>query len=130
MDDTTTQLLTLLNVSALKRKRPIIEKFDSPKLNKRKKTVQLVSEVQTPHEVHSRPDSPDSPDDVVPGIDSDSLVTSLGLDATLLSDQIRECVDQGKWNKTVDRRGKLGAVSLLLPASSGMMTPDRQVSVG
>jgi U3 small nucleolar RNA-associated protein 25 len=42
MDDTTTQLLTLLNVSALKRKRPIIETVESLKLNKRKKTAQLL----------------------------------------------------------------------------------------
>ena len=48
MDDTTTQLLTLLNVSALKRKRPIIEPVESPKLNKRKKTAQLVDSNASP----------------------------------------------------------------------------------
>jgi len=39
MNETTTQLLTLLNVSALKRKRPIVDPTASSKLNKRKKTV-------------------------------------------------------------------------------------------
>ena len=48
MDDTTTQLLTLLNVSALKRKRPITEPVDSPKLNKKKKTVLAFSSDPAP----------------------------------------------------------------------------------
>ena len=48
MDDTTTQLLTLLNVSALRRKRPIIDPVESPRLTKKKKTVFLVDPVTSP----------------------------------------------------------------------------------
>lgn len=56
MDDTTTQLLTLLNVSALKRKRPVTETAETPKLNKRSKTVQWgdADAPPTPASKHSR----------------------------------------------------------------------------
>jgi hypothetical protein len=52
-----------------------------------------------------------------------------GPEPTLLSEPIREDVDQGKWKKSVLRHGKLGAVSLSLPESSGTVTPVTQVSV-
>ncbi|KAF8580022.1 DUF1253-domain-containing protein [Ramaria rubella] len=134
-DDTTTQLLTLLNVSSLKRKRPTIEIADSPKLNKRKRNVLLLDSVVTSDvatsETLSQPKEPavTQPEDDDDEANSEVSETEqerevqtpykahFGPDTTLLSDSIRECVDQGKWKRSSARRGKLGVISLSMPDS-------------
>ncbi|KAF8512390.1 digestive organ expansion factor [Gautieria morchelliformis] len=147
MDDTTTQLLTLLNVSALKRKRPIIETVESLKLNKRKKTVPLLDQdvpSQTPLQQDGEQVTPGQSDNngdelhsgapEVEGENEDSEAQTpykfhFGPEQTLLSEPICEDVDQGKWKKSILRHGKLGAVSLSMPESSGTVTPVTQVSI-
>lgn len=72
MDDTTTQLLTLLNVSALKRKRPAIEPLESPKLNKRKQTVRVIEPRTPPAAALEQNEGQTAHDDDLDEIHSDS----------------------------------------------------------
>ncbi|KIJ55372.1 hypothetical protein M422DRAFT_57837 [Sphaerobolus stellatus SS14] len=142
MNETTTQLLTLLNVSALKRKRPIVDPTASTKLNKRKKSVTAAE--SNPLENAANDVQPDAQDknaeeeedrhsesgDIEQ--DPETLQTTykqhFGPETKLLSESARTHVDEQKLTKSVIRRGKLGALSLLAPEESKKLEfPDSAV---
>ncbi|KAF8510559.1 digestive organ expansion factor [Hysterangium stoloniferum] len=126
INDTKTQLLTLLNVSAVKRKRSIVEPLDFPKLNKRKKTG-VVTEPETFDTIATEVVQPEA--EVTQAFDDEDEAHSehgnevtetiyqrhFGANSSLVTENVKDCVNQNNWKKTKVQRGKLGLVTLLLP---------------
>ncbi|KAJ7824661.1 digestive organ expansion factor [Mycena olivaceomarginata] len=125
MNDTTTRLLTLLNVSATKagkRKWTAADEFPSEKLNKRSKSarfatdaepeVSAVAEVTVDTAEDTGP-AEEEVDDEAGG--SDVYESHFGRTPALLSESSRAAVDRHAWTTSRRTSGKLGAVVELVP---------------
>ncbi|CAL1706732.1 unnamed protein product [Somion occarium] len=134
--ETTTQLLTLLNVSATragKRKWTADEAKPSQKLNKRRTTVQLEESSAVTLEVETAPGNPETikaneePEHVdeeeeeiivgehgvvedAPENNTDPYETHFGPDSQVLSENKRNAVDERAWKTSKGALGKLGNV--------------------
>ncbi|KAJ6498953.1 digestive organ expansion factor [Mycena sanguinolenta] len=132
MDDTTTRLLTLLNVSATKagkRKWTAVDGLPSEKLNKRKKTARFMTAAED-HEVPAEAGATveTEGEDMGPLEDEgDNEITSSGPDAyeshfgrtpSMLSESSRAAVDRHAWTTCRRTCGKLGSVIELVPEGS------------
>ncbi|KAF7979083.1 hypothetical protein HWV62_43589 [Athelia sp. TMB] len=132
-NNTTTRLLTLLNVSALrtsskgKRKHPYEEDTfqPAPKLNKRKSAPALLSDVSNAANLDSaKAHSGGEEAGVEAGkseLDDDSQAiveayeSHFGPSPALLTQTTRESVDSRKWSTSRESLGKLGSASILHP---------------
>ncbi|KAF8199770.1 digestive organ expansion factor [Mycena galopus ATCC 62051] len=133
-NDTTTRLLTLLNVSATKvgkRKWTAVDGIRSEKLNKRKPARFMVdseepeapvAEVTIDTAMETVPPEDEGDDEGAAG--ADAYESHFGRTPSLLSESSRAAVDRHAW--TTSRRicGKLGAVVELVPEGSQAAAPS------
>ncbi|KAF7376468.1 DUF1253-domain-containing protein [Mycena sanguinolenta] len=129
MDDTTTRLLTLLNVSATKagkRKWTAVDEFPSEKLNKRKKTARFATATENPDvpkaaettvEMEGEDTVPleDDGDEETAPSGPDVYESHFGRTPALLSETSRAAVDRHAWTTSRKMCGKLGSVVELVP---------------
>ncbi|GJJ06203.1 hypothetical protein Clacol_000392 [Clathrus columnatus] len=141
INDIKTQLLTLLNVSASKRQISNVEEMAilEPTTRKKKKSLSPPPEPteaingkndeqplqDDEDEVHSEHEQDGEYTYYAPGLLLSVLIAHetiyqkhFGPEAKLLSDNIREAVNQNKWKNSSLKRGKLGVTLSCIPESS------------
>jgi U3 small nucleolar RNA-associated protein 25 len=137
VNDPTTRLLTLLNVSALKRKRPIEQDFaPSTKLNKRKSvqfnethagpsgsTAQAM-EVDSAMEQEVEPTLDNEPEDLTSAYEQ-----HFGNTPSILSEASRSSVDSNTWRSSRIKAGKLGTLCVQTPEGVSTEDPTPATSV-
>ncbi|KAJ7282889.1 digestive organ expansion factor [Mycena rebaudengoi] len=137
--ETTTRLLTLLNVSATKagkRKWDAVDEVRSEKLNKRKKAARFLStepeeleDISMTTEIVVNPQSPPAETEI-PEIEtedggvSDAYEKQFGIAPVLLSESSRAAIDRHAWSSSRGTRGKLGSVVESVPEGSEQGTPS------
>ncbi|KAL1942815.1 hypothetical protein VTO73DRAFT_5055 [Trametes versicolor] len=134
--NTTTRLLTLLNVSATKankRKRTFEESKPSEKLNK-KRTVQIAAPTETlneplqtagedaPVETEQEEGVPGGEEADDPNGGADPYEAHFGLQPKALTESAREAVDARTWKSQRGKLGKLGGVVEAVPEGAESST--------